>query len=324
MCDNYYTSFLGGDHATVVMKVAAVVVTYNRLELLKESLVALKAQTHPPDRIYVVNNCSTDGTTEYLAAVADGVLVRSVELERNIGGAGGFSAGMRIAVEGGYDYVWVMDDDTIPAPAALENLLAASSVVDNFGFAVSKAVWIDGTPHKMNCPGLMAANRDRSWMFNDFSRPDLPVFRVVSATFVSMLVSAEAVRAVGLPIADFFIWADDIEFSGRIVAAGFVGLYVDNSVVIHKTPDNYFGHPQCTPVEGAWKFYYQARNTSYMRRKSGKLSKLLFLLKQLNRYRVYAHRINKRRDKNKKVFKRYIRKGLWDGIFFNPKIEKVK
>lgn len=307
------------------MKVAAVIVTYNRLELLKESLAALKSQTRLPDRVYVVNNCSTDGTTEYLAAVSsDGGLVRTVDLERNIGGAGGFSTGIKGAVEDGYDYVWVMDDDTVPTPAALERLLAAFSAVDNVGFAVSKAVWTDGMPHKMNCPGLEAASRDRSWMFNDLSRPDLPVFRVRSATFVSMLISSEAVRAVGLPIADFFIWADDIEFSGRIVSAGFTGLYVDNSVVVHKTPDNYFGHPQCTPVEGAWKFYYQARNTSYMRRRSGKFSKLLFLFKQLNRYRVYAHRINKRKDKNKKVFKKYIRKGLWDGIFFNPKIEKVR
>lgn len=306
------------------MKVAAVIVTYNRLELLKESLAALKSQTRQPDRVYVVNNCSTDGTAEYLAAVSDGNLVQPINLERNIGGAGGFSLGMKVAVESGYDYVWVMDDDTVPTSAALEKLLVAFSAVDNVGFAVSKAVWTDGKPHKMNCPALVVANRDRSWMFNEFSRPDLPVFRCSAATFVSMLVSSAAVRAVGLPIADFFIWADDVEFSSRISSAGFVGLYVDNSVVVHKTLDNYFGHPQVTPAEGAWKFYYQARNTSYMRRRSGKLSKLLFLFKQLNRYRVYAHRINKRNDKNKKVFKKYIRKGLWDGIFFNPKIEKVK
>lgn len=306
------------------MKIAAVIVTYNRLELLKESLAAVKSQSRRPDKIYVVNNCSTDGTSYYLAGESADGLTQPINLESNIGGAGGFSAGMEAAVVAGYDYVWVMDDDTIPSPGALAALVEAFQAVANVGFAVSKAVWTDGNPHKMNCPGLRAANRDRSVMFNNYSRPGLPVFTVDTGTFVSMLVSAEAVRSAGLPIAEFFIWGDDIEFSNRVVKAGYVGLYVDNSVVVHKTPDNYFGQPHHTPVASAWKFYYQARNTSYMRRRNGKFGKLLFLFKQLNRYRVYAHRINKRTDGNKKIFKKYIRKGLWDGIFFNPKIRNIE
>lgn len=305
------------------MEIAAVVVTYNRLDLLKESLAAIEKQSLLPNRVIVIDNSSTDGTTEYLESL-DKSLYEVVYLERNIGGAGGFSLGIKIAVTQGYDLVWVMDDDTIPATTALKRLVDAFSLSDNVGFAVSKAVWVDGKPHKMNCPGFDVASRDRSSMFNSYSTPEVPAFSVRSATFVSMLISAKAVKAVGLPIADFFIWADDIEFSNRVVSAGFVGLYVDNSIVCHKTPDNYFGHPQVTPPESAWKFYYQARNTSYMRRKSGKIGKLAFLLKQLNRYRVYAHRINKRTDSNKHLFKRQIRKGLWDGLFFNPKIEKVE
>lgn len=306
-----------------LMKIAAVVVTYNRLDLLKESLAAVERQTLLTDRIIVINNNSTDGTTEYLESL-DKSLYDVVNLEKNIGGAGGFSLGIKIAVTQGYDLVWVMDDDTIPYPTALQRLVDAFSLSDNVGFAVSKAVWIDGKPHKMNCPGFDVASRDREIMFNSYSTPGIPAFSIRSATFVSMLISAKAVKAVGLPIADFFIWADDIEFSSRIVSAGFLGLYVDNSVVCHKTADNYFGHPQVSPPESAWKFYYQARNTSYMRRKSGKMGRLTFLFKQLNRYRVYAHRINKRTDSNKRLFRRQILKGLWDGLFFNPKIEKVK
>lgn len=305
------------------MKVAAVVVTYNRLDLLKESLAAVEGQSLQSDKIIVVNNNSTDGTKEYLETL-DKSLYEVINLEKNVGGAGGFSLGIKIAVAQGYDSVWVMDDDTIPSSTALKRLVDAFSLSDNVGFAVSKAVWIDGKPHKMNLPGLEVATRDRELMFNSYSTPEIPAFLVRAATFVSMLISAKAVKTVGLPLADFFIWSDDVEFSNRVVSAGFIGLYVDNSIVCHKTAANYFGQPHVTPPEGAWKFYYQARNTSYMRRKSGKIGKFLFLFKQLNHYRIYVHRINKRTDSNKHLFKRQIRKGLWDGIFFNPKIEKVE
>lgn len=304
------------------MKIAAVVVTYNRLDLLKESLEAVERQTLLPDRVIVIDNNSTDGTAEFLSAL-DPSRYQVVTLQKNVGGAGGFSLGIKIAVTNGYDLVWVMDDDTIPTSTALARLVRAFSLSDNVGFAVSKSVWVDGSPHKMNCPGLKVASRERSLMFNRYSTPEIPAFIVESATFVSMLISAGAVREVGLPIAEFFIWADDIEFSNRMVSAGFIGFYVDNSVVCHKTSDNYFGQPQITPPESAWKFYYQARNTSYLRRKAGKMGKLAFLFRQLNRYRVYAHRINKRTDGNKRLFMRQIRKGLWDGLFFNPKIEKL-
>lgn len=305
------------------MKIAAVVVTYNRLDLLKESLSAIEKQTLNLDSIIVINNKSTDGTADYLNTL-DPSTFQIVNLDKNVGGAGGFSHGIKLAVEQGYDYVWVMDDDTIPEPTALRTLADAFSLADNVGFTVSKAVWTDGKPHKMNCPGLFVANRDRSEMFNLYSSPQCPAFLVDSATFVSMLISAKAVRQVGLPIAEFFIWSDDIEFSNRIVKAGYIGLYVDNSVVCHKTAENYFGRPEHTPPEGAWKFYYQARNTSYLRRKASKKSWIIFFFKQINRYRIYAHRINRRNDGNEALFKRQIRKGLWDGMFFNPEIKKVK
>lgn len=302
------------------MKTAAVVVTYNRLSLLKECLDAIVRQTVPPDAVFVIDNCSTDGTADYLATLGEPFVI--ISLEKNIGGAGGFSRGIKEAVTAGFDYVWVMDDDTVPEPDALTNLLKAFTVADNVGFAVSKAIWNDGQIHKMNIPTL-AAVKDRSICFNSYSRPDMPVFLVKNASFVSMLVSAEAVLKAGLPIADFFIWADDFEFSLRVIKAGFLGLYVDNSIVVHKTPDNYFAQPQYTAPENAWKFYYQARNTYYMQRKYGVFGSLVSFAKAVNHYRLYLRRVNKRNDHKGKIFMRYIRKGLIDGMKFNPEIEYI-
>ena len=105
------------------MRVAAVVVTYNRRDLLLESLAAVLAQTRAPDKVIVVDNASEDGTA---AAVRDKFpAVHLAELRRNSGGAGGFAGGMALALADGADLIWLMDDDTVPEPGALSALLSA-------------------------------------------------------------------------------------------------------------------------------------------------------------------------------------------------------
>ena len=104
-------------------RVTAVVVTYNRRDLLLESLAAVLAQARAPDAVIVVDNASEDGTA---AAVRDRFpAVHLAELRRNSGGAGGFAGGMALALADGADLIWLMDDDTVPEPGALSALLAA-------------------------------------------------------------------------------------------------------------------------------------------------------------------------------------------------------
>lgn len=300
------------------MDIIAVVVTYNRLALLKECLSAVQGQTLPLKKIIVVDNHSTDGTTDYLATLKENPLLRVVTLPENIGGAGGFSRGIKEAVLEGAAWVWCMDDDTVPEKDAIEKLAKALSLPYPVGFVCSKVLWTDGTPHKMNTPSLYISKGD---LFNSCSTKDIPAFPVRHASFVSIMVSAEAVRKVGLPIAAFFIWGDDMEFTQRISAAGYRGFYIDNSVVWHKTASNTLPHPDTVAAKEAWKFYYQARNISFMKRQhKGRLS---FYLSTLNMYRVYMHRINKRKD-GKTQFKAFVRKGCLDGLRFNPEIEFVE
>ena len=76
------------------MKVIAVVVTYNRLELLQRTVACLQGQTRPLDALLVVNNGSTDGTAEWLATQDDSLHVIT---QTNTGGSGGFHTGIREA-----------------------------------------------------------------------------------------------------------------------------------------------------------------------------------------------------------------------------------
>ena len=77
----------------------AVVVTYNRLSLLKRAINYLQSQTLPLCGIVVVNNGSTDGTREWLDQQQGLTIVH----QNNVGGSGGFYTGMKTAYELGAD-----------------------------------------------------------------------------------------------------------------------------------------------------------------------------------------------------------------------------
>ena len=97
--------------------VAVVVVTHNRADLLTRMLDGLVAQTWQPDAVIVVDNASGDHTQQVLDR--DDLPLQVIRSEENVGGAGGFRIGMETAYAAGWDRIWLMDDDVVPAPDCL-------------------------------------------------------------------------------------------------------------------------------------------------------------------------------------------------------------
>lgn len=300
--------------------VNAVVVTCNRLSLLKECIEALLCQTYNIRRIVIVNNNSSDGTSDWLDSLNTNPLFHIINLEENIGGAGGFSLGIKTSTLLGCDYSWLMDDDTIPSPTALENLMMVTDQDNNVGFIGSHVNWTDGKPHVMNGCAIVKNQRgvDCKHIFNG-----IIVYEAKHASFVSLLVSSAAVYKVGLPIKEFFIWCDDIEYTQRIYRGGFHCFYVPSSIVVHKSQTNYFPSVDKAPAAMAWRFFYQARNTSYLKRKKTRFLPLLYF-SIINKYRLYMRDLRKRKDGHQKEFRDSVRKGCIAGISFNPQIEYVE
>lgn len=252
------------------MRVTAVLVAYNRRELLRESLLALEAQSRPVDRLVVVDNASDDGAADVAAEMLEawGDRARLVRLTENTGGAGGFAVGIAAAVaEDGIDWVWVMDDDTVPGPDALAGALAAherycESGQDDLAVMGSRVVWTDGADHPMNTPKakIRASDEERE------RAAAAGGMEIRSISFVSAFLRADRVRGLGLPVADYFLWNDDFEYSARLLR-GARGLYVPGSVVTHKTVKR--GSSDADP--GA-RFYFEVRNKIWVFR----LSKALY------------------------------------------------
>lgn len=289
-------------------RVTAVVVTYNRRALLTESLDALARQTRPPDAVTVVDNASSDGTPAFVRDRYPHVDL--VELGVNTGGAGGFAAGLArvLAAPDAGELIWLMDDDTVPEPEALAALLdARERAPGEPALIASRVVWTDGRDHPMNTPRVKPG----------VSRAELAAAAeagctpVRSASFVSVLVDAAVVRERGLPVADYFLWNDDFEFTTRLLR-GRRGLYCPGSVVIHKTSN--FGGTDADPGD---RFYYEVRNKIWLFTRSRGLApaeRVLYAGSTVRRWgRTYA------RSQDRATLRRGLLRGVRDGVRRRPR-----
>lgn len=259
------------------MHVTAVVVAYNRRDLLAEALKALFAQERAVDSVVVIDNASTDDSADIARATLPSADV--VTLARNTGGAGGFAVGIERAItRHEADLVWIMDDDTIPMPTALRELLSAHARHDGSpAVLASRVVWTDGNDHPMNTPRRKPFVGRRELR----AAGDVGCLPIRSASFVSSLVDARAVRQIGLPCADYFIWNDDFEFTAQLLRTE-VGLYCPASVVVHKTTAL-----ASTDVDPGPRFFYEVRNKLWLFRHSPALAwheKPLYIAASLRRW----------------------------------------
>ena len=300
--------------------IAAVVVTYNRKDLLLECIGCLRTQDfsaapQAPDTtldILVIDNASTDGTTEALTPLIDEGAIRYWNTGANLGGAGGFNFGIRTAVEEGYDYVWVMDDDCMPHPDTLLGFLNADAKLDGaYGFLSSVCRWIDGSICTMN-----TQRHPLTTNITDFSPALQPA---TLASFVSLFVPARVIRELGLPIKDFFIWSDDWEFTRR-VSRRYPCYVVGTSIVTHKSKSNGVGNIALDSEEKISRYKLAYRNDVVVYRREGARGWAYLLARG-----AYHTLLVLTKAQSKKGLRiKTILQGNLEGLRFHPAIEYVE
>ncbi len=293
-------------------KIAAIVVTYNRKEMLKECVAAIRRQTVGCD-ILIVDNASTDGTAETVRSLTAGHSdIQYFNTGSNTGGAGGFNYGMRKAAECGYDYLWIMDDDCIPCTDSLEKLLVADRLLggsDKYGFLSSRVLWKDGSDCLMN---RQKFRKNTDPVLPDNIRP------VTQATFVSLLFPASVVKKAGLPVKEFFIWGDDIEYTRRISVRMKIPSYmVEDSRVVHAMKENTGSNISDDVPERIDRYNYAFRNENYLYRQEGIKGFAYYMAKcGFNIMKILLKAKNNRLRRCGVIVR-----NMFAGLWFNPDIE---
>lgn len=280
----------------------AVVVTYNRLELLKKNIECLRRQTAKTD-ILLIDNASTDGTGEWARQQEDIIYVNPGE---NLGGAGGFSYGMKKAAEIGYPYIWIMDDDCLPKEKALEAFLSADqNLQGQYGWLSSVTLWTDGKLCPMNVQ--RATPYKEAVILQDTYTP------VAMASFVSLFIKRETLAVYGLPIKEFFIWTDDWEFTRRISRKEKCYV-VPDSVVVHAMKNNTVVNIATDTDDRLNRYAYFYRNDVVLYRREGVKGWMWLIFKDL-----YHSMLVIRSGKIKRI--QIIWKGFFTGVRFEPEID---
>lgn len=199
-------------------KITAVVVTRNRVQLLQRCLLSLLNQTYKLSEIVIIDNASTDDTKKFLKHFKDecSISVTCHFMEKNVGGAGGFSCGMKIAMNGNPDWVMLLDDDAEPKPDYLNELMKFHIKYPDCGCFIGTE-FVGNTEQRAYGGRRRIINkrnlREECAKEEEYSQP---VFSIDTAVFVGFTVKKNIIEKVGYPDADFFIYYDDTDYSLRI------------------------------------------------------------------------------------------------------------
>jgi len=238
--------------------VSAVIVTFNRSEVLRTTLGAVDEQRWTPETVYVIDNASKDDTQRVVER--DFPSATYIRMPENLGFAAGLAEGMRRAVEAGSEYVWLLDDDSRPAPSALERCMAIAVRTPELG-----AVGLSGGMLPRGVPDRRRELR-RPYVLEGEADLYLCDFVLLDGA----VVSRDAIIEHGVPRADFFMMYEDVEYTGRLSRAGRAVVLLDQDLIDR----GHLGSGGASPTEKAppWRGYYQTRNHFLTARQTGRLA----------------------------------------------------
>ena len=219
------------------------IVTYNRYDKLLSAIESLLNQTILPKYIIVIDNASTDVRysnlkEQYYNSKVPIIIKRQ---ESNLGGSGGFTQLFKEAKKSKSEFLLLSDDDIVYHQDYVEQI--SKHDLGKKHVYVGRAIDNKGMTLALHYPVKFQGE----------------LSKIKTITFLGVLLPVIAIREVGLPIADFFIWEDDREYAQRLEKKGnykFVG--VNKAVVFHNS-----GLANIGPVKSDWKTYYGIRNFIY-------------------------------------------------------------
>lgn len=291
------------------MKLAALIVTFNRLEKLKKCWAATAALNFA--EIIIVDNASTDSTSEWLYSLID-TRLSVITLPNNIGGAGGFKAGTQyIKNNSKVDWVAFYDDDAYPP----ENLIRAFKKIENSAFQAycCKVEDLERNICKMNVPystfPKTFIDTIEYVMHPHKYLPNTELSQVVSSfSFVGLIINKQLLdRNINYIYEELFIYYDDLYFAHMLSENGCKIRFCTEIVFLHDIPRSAEG------ITPEWKVYYLVRNLILAGRLPGNVK--IYSIPAVS-FRVMKYIVYSIRQKNKLKYLFYIFKGIAHGFFY--------
>lgn len=245
--------------------VIAVIVTYNRKELLSKVIDAVVNQSYPLKKILIIDNNSNDGTQQSIVNKLSST-VEYINTGGNLGGAGGFNFGFKEADKYAYDYLWLMDDDLMPARDCLEILMASNPEgivqpirynLDETCAELSPLTYDLTNPFKLNPKGTPLK------VYLDQRKTDEHLVNIEAIPFEGPLIARKAVVEIGFPNPDFFIFCDDIEYAIKAKRKK-IPIVCNLNAKAYRLLVNNQGSDLLS-----WKGYFMLRNLFYLHRNYG-------------------------------------------------------
>lgn len=263
------------------MKIAGVIVTYNRKELLVKNIEMQKKQSRRVDNLIIIDNHSTDESKEYVEErFPNDNWIEYIYLEENTGGAGGFFYGTKKAYEDGYDYIWLMDDDGRPFNKfTLKELLdvAEEKYIENPLLFLNSLVTVEGEGLSFGF-FMNGSIEEQFTKIKSMKKPNNFITGHANP-FNGTLLSKETVSLVGFPNKDFFITRDETDYFRRCQDKNVLIGTVTTSIYHHPRPyvkTMKIGRKTIKLVEKTENQYYWIRNLTYSYKKTHRLRMICY------------------------------------------------
>lgn len=243
-----------------------VIVTYNRLDLLSQSLAKLEYQTYKMDSVIVVNNASTDVTKEFLDGYQGSLPLDVIHNPTNTGGAGGFHTGVKHAHERGFEWIFIMDDDVFAHPECIQNLMNTAHPCMIAVREYKDGSLVERAAMDYNLSNPFIINPKTIALGEHFkSRLAMPeTVEVANVAFEGFMINREVIDKIGYPEPKYFIFYDDVDYALRARQAGYTILAVRDAILVRQLPFDQAG------AINSWKAFFMFRNLFHIHYKFGK------------------------------------------------------
>ncbi len=249
-------------------KVLIVILVYNGAQYLRDCLSSLAQITYLKDsfEILVIDNASTDESVAYLKS--DWAEIKLLVNEKNIGFAAGNNLGLQYAIDNNFDYVYLLNQDTVAQPDFLEGVIELAESDQKIGAVQSKLLLyqdqgkINSIGNEIHYLGFAFAG---GYQLSD---QEMAVKEITYPSGASTLFKVAALKAVGLFNEEFFMYHEDTDLGWRLWLGGWKIMLAPDSMVYHKYEFS----------RSIKKYYYMERNRYLVLLQNYKIATLLLIL----------------------------------------------